>query len=85
MIAITRGQLSSREDIEWCFDAVTKNSADIVGLEEYGIYKRKIANFVLLQAKDKIEAIRLRAHRLLVVRNGNIISRSDPIKYTLCK
>ena len=41
--------------------------------------------FVLLQAKEKIEAIRLRAHRLLVVRNGNIISRSDPIKYTLCK
>ena len=37
MITITRGQLSSREDIEWCFDAVTKNSADIVGLEEYGM------------------------------------------------
>ena len=71
--------------MDWCFDAVTKNSADIMGLEEYGIQKGKLANFVLLQAKDKIEAIRLRAHRLLVVRNGNIISRSDPIKYTLCK
>jgi len=71
--------------MDWCFDAVTKNSADIMGLEEYGIQKGKLANFVLLQAKDKIEAIRLRAHRLLVVRNGNIISRSDPIKHTLCK
>jgi len=69
----------------WCFDAVTKNSADIMGLEEYGIQKGKLANFVLLQAKDKIEAIRLRAHRLLVVRNGNIISRSNPVKYTLYK
>jgi len=54
-------------------------------LEEYGIQKGKPANFVLLQAKDKIEAIRLRAHRLLVVRNGNIISRSNPVKYTLYK
>jgi cytosine deaminase len=71
--------------MDWCFDAVTKNSADIMGLEEYGIQKGKLANFVLLQAKDKIEAIRLRAHRLLVVRNGNIISRSNPVKYTLCK
>ena len=32
-----------------------------------------------------MEAIRLRAHRLLVVRDGLIISRSDPVKYTLQK
>ena len=84
-MALHVGQLSSREDMGWCFDAVTKNSAKIIGLEEYGIEKGKPANFVLLQAKDKIEAIRLRAHRLLVVRGGLIISRSDPVKYTLHK
>ena len=84
-MALHVGQLSSREDMGWCFDAVTKNSAKIIGLEEYGIKKGKPANFVLLQAKDKIEAIRLRAHRLLVVRGGLIISRSGPLKYTLHK
>jgi cytosine deaminase len=84
-MALHVGQLSSREDMEWCFDAVTKNSAKIIALEEYGIEKGKPANFVLLQAKDKIEAIRLRAHRLLVVRNGRIISRSNPIEHTLYK
>ena len=84
-MALHVGQLSSREDMEWCFDAVTKNSAKIIALDEYGIEKGKPANFVLLQAKDKIEAIRLRAHRLLVVRNGRIISRSNPIEHTLYK
>ena len=77
------GQLSSREDMSWCFDAVTRNSAEIMGLEDYGTDVGSKANFVLLQAVDKIEAIRLRAHRIAVVRNGSVISRSDPVQFTL--
>ncbi|MEX0281554.1 MAG: cytosine deaminase, partial [Arenibacterium sp.] len=72
------GQLSSREDMAWCFDAVTTNSARIMGLENYGVAKGCAANFVLLQAADKIEAIRLRANRLAVVRNGALIARREP-------
>ncbi len=72
------GQLSSRADMAWCFDAVTSNSADIMGLEGYGLQKGCKANFVLLQAADPIEAIRLRATRLAVIRNGRVISRTAP-------
>ncbi|MEM7189646.1 MAG: amidohydrolase family protein, partial [Pseudomonadota bacterium] len=77
------GQLSSMADMEWCFDAVTENSACIMGLDGYGITKGCNANFVLLQAKDKIEAIRLRAHRLAVVRRGRVISTSNEVTYQL--
>ena len=76
-------QLSSRADMAWCFDAVTANSAQIMGLEGYGVKTGCNANFVLLQAADKIEAIRLRAHRLAVVRQGKIIARSQPVKTEL--
>ncbi len=79
------GQLSSRADMDWCFDAVTRNSASIMGLEGYGLAKGCEANFVLLQAKDKIEAIRLRAHRLTVVRRGVVISRSPAITHSLSR
>jgi len=72
------GQLSSFDDMAWCFDAVTVNSARIMGLESYGLDKGCDANFVLLQARDKIEAVRLRAHRLAVVRKGRIVARSAP-------
>ena len=72
------GQLSSRLDMEWCFDAVTTNSAKIMGLEGYGIKKGCKANMVVLQANDKIDAIRLRANRLSVIRAGKIISSSEP-------
>ncbi len=72
------GQLSSRADMTWCFDTVTKNSAKIMGLQDYGIAKSCDANFVILQAKDPIEAIRLRATRLTVVRKGKVIAQTPP-------
>lgn len=70
------GQLSSQADMAWCFDAITCNSASIMGLEGYGLNKGCNANFVILQAKNPIEAIRLRATRLKVVRNGKVISET---------
>jgi len=70
------GQLSSRADMTWCFDAVTKNSAHIMGLQGYGVAKGYDANLVILQAKDPIEAIRLRATRLTVVRKGKVIAQT---------
>jgi cytosine deaminase len=77
------GQFSSRADMEWCFDAVTANSAQIMGLENYGVAKGCDANLVVLQAENKIDAIRLRAHRLAVVRKGKVIVRSHPVLSTL--
>ncbi|MDA8779130.1 amidohydrolase family protein [Amylibacter sp.] len=72
------GQLSSRLDMEWCFDAVTTNSAKIMGLEGYGLKKGCKANMVILQANDQIDAIRLRGNRLSVIRAGKVISSSEP-------
>ena len=72
------GQLSSREDMRWCFDAVTENSARIMGLEGYGLKVGCRADMVLLQARDAIEAIRLRPARLAVVRGGRVIARTAP-------
>ena len=60
----------------WCFDAVTVNSAEIMGLEGYGLAKGNKANLVILQACDPIEAIRLRATRLFVVRAGKVIAET---------
>ncbi len=73
------GHLSSRADMAWCFEAVTTNSATIMGLEGYGLEPGCKADMVLLQATDPIEAIRLRAHRLAVIRSGRVIARSAPV------
>ena len=75
------GQLSSRADMTWCFDAVTYNSAAIMGLQDYGIVEGHQANMVLLQATDPIEAIRLKATRLMVFRKAKLIAQT-PASHT---
>lgn len=69
-------QMTSQEGMRACFDAVTVNSARILGLEGYGLEVGCRADLVLLQARSTIEAIRLRAPRLLVVRGGQVLARS---------
>ena len=77
------GQLSSRADMRWCFDAVTENSAAIMGLQGYGLKVGCDANFIRLQADDPINAIRLRAHRLDTVRGGRIIASAPCVEHVL--
>ncbi|MCA1299560.1 amidohydrolase family protein [Stappia indica] len=76
-------QMMSRDDMRYAFDCVTRNPAKILGLEGYGLGKGCNADFVLLQAADTIEAIRLRATRLAVVRRGRVIATSAPAETRL--
>ncbi|MFO1270815.1 MAG: amidohydrolase family protein [Rubrivivax sp.] len=71
-------QMTSQAAMKQCFDAVTTAPARILGLEGYGLEPGCRADFVLLQARSPVEAIRLRAQRLMVVRGGRVISRSPP-------
>ena len=69
-------QMTSQDGMRACFDAVTVNAAKIMELDGYGIAPGKRADFVLLQARDPIEAIRLRATRLKVFRAGKIVAET---------
>ncbi len=71
-------QMTSQAQMRACFDAVTVNAARVLGLEGYGVAVGNFADFVLLQAADPVEAIRLRANRLMVVRRGRVIARTPP-------
>jgi cytosine deaminase len=71
-------QMTGVEAMRQCFAAVTSVPARILGLGRYGIAPGCHADFVLLQARDAIEAIRLRATRLAVVRRGHVVARTAP-------
>jgi len=71
-------QMTSREAIRYCFDCVTAHPARAMGLEGYGLDAGCKADFVLLQARDTIEAIRLKATRLAVVKGGKVIATTAP-------
>ena len=69
-------QMTSQAAMRQCFDAVTENPAQILGLAGYGLEPGCHADFVLLQAGDPVEAIRLRATRLKVFRRGRLIAET---------
>ena len=77
-MAIHAVPMTSRDAMRASFDMVTTEAARILGLEDYGLAPGDKADLVLLQAADPIEAIRLRATRLAVVRRGKVIARSPP-------
>ena len=69
-------QMTSQAAMRQCFEAVTTRPAAILGLDGYGLESGCNADFVLLQARDPIEAIRLRATRLAVYRRGKCVAQS---------
>jgi len=70
------GQMTSQAAMRQCFAAVTTNPARVLGLEGYGLEAGCNADLVLLQARDPIEAIRLRATRLKVFRRGRLLAEA---------
>ena len=69
-------QMTGQAGIRACFDAVTGNAARVMRLENYGLAAGCDASFVLLQARDPIEAIRLRAARLKVWKKGVLLAET---------
>jgi cytosine deaminase len=76
-------QMTSQRGIRACFDAVTVNAARVMHLPGYGIAPGCDASFVLLQARDVVEAIRLRATRLKVWRRGELLAETPEVIATV--
>jgi cytosine deaminase len=72
------GQMTGVAEIKACFAAVTENGAKTLNLAGYGLAPGCWADFVVLQAADAIEAIRLQAERLFVVRRGRVLAEAAP-------
>jgi cytosine deaminase len=71
-------QMTSQDGMRQCFNAVTRVPAKILGLDDYGVAVGCRADMVILQARDPVEALRLRANRLAVIRAGRVIASSTP-------
>jgi cytosine deaminase len=69
-------QMTAQDAMRACFAAVTTTPAKIMHLEGYGLAPGCRADFVLLQARDPVEAIRLRAARLKVFRGGKVVAQT---------
>ena len=76
-------QMTGQEAMQACFKAVTETPARILGLDGYGLEVGCHADLVILDASSPVEAIRLRAARLKVIRRGVVISESPAAQASL--
>ncbi|WP_375508458.1 amidohydrolase family protein [uncultured Caballeronia sp.] len=76
-------QMTGIDAMRAAFEAVTTTPAKILGIEGYGIAVGNNADCVVLDARDPVEAIRLRAARTAVLRRGKVISRSPSMRAKL--
>ncbi|HLI59279.1 MAG TPA: cytosine deaminase [Solirubrobacteraceae bacterium] len=76
--------MSGRDEIAEMLRLATERGARTLGVEdEYGLEEGKPADFVIFDAQDAIEVIRLRASRRYVVRRGRVIAETTPAQTTL--
>lgn len=73
--AIT-AHLSTADELIQAFDMPRRNAAKLMGLEEYEIEVGSPANFMLLDAPDAEEALRLAPPRRYVIRRGRIAAEN---------
>lgn len=72
------GQMTGVAEMQASFKSVTENGAKTMNLEGYGLEVGCNADLVVLQAKDTVEALRLRSNRLMVMRRGKVVATSAP-------
>lgn len=70
--------MTSREAMDWAFTSVTQSGAKAMGLPDPTLREGGPATMVVLQARDPIEAVRMRATRLAVIKNGKVLARTAP-------
>ncbi len=82
-MAVHVGLMTGVEEIRAMYEGVTTTAAEVMHMNHFGLRPGCDADLVILQARDPVEAIRLRATRLYVLRRGEIIAQSHPQQVTL--
>ncbi|MHB1505541.1 MAG: cytosine deaminase [Sulfobacillus sp.] len=83
-MAVHVAQMTGRQEVMACYDMVTVNAARTLGISDrYGLEVGKPADLVLIEAKDKWNAIRRLAPIRLVVKAGRIVAETTASQTTL--
>ena len=65
--------MTTRTDMEVLYDMITKNPAKAMRIKDYGLEVGKIANLIVLNAKNVLEALRFHEKPLYVISHGKIL------------
>ncbi|MDQ6873815.1 MAG: cytosine deaminase [Actinomycetota bacterium] len=77
------GQMSGAGELRRLIDMVTVNPAAALGVADYGIRDGGSADLVVFDAPTDVDALRLVAPRVLVLRAGRVVARTQPAETTV--
>jgi cytosine deaminase len=85
-LALFLCQMSGYDEIQDVLDLITTNAARALRIQDrYGIEEGKPASFLILDAPDAFEALRLVPARLHVFKDGREIATTTPARSTLTR
>lgn len=70
--------MNGRDDVETLWRMLTEANASIFGVDEYGLEEGTAGSLVVYDAPDAFNALRTRAARRLVLKDGREIARTEP-------
>jgi len=77
-MAVHVAQMTGLQEIDACFDMVTRNGARSLHISNYGIKVGNPANLVVLGVTDPFNAIRYQVTPRYVISQGKIIAETQP-------
>jgi cytosine deaminase len=77
------GQMSGHSELRTLMDMITWNAASALGLEGYGVLPGCRADLCAFAAPNEIDAIRLIAPRMMVMRGGKVVARTEAARTTV--
>ena len=85
-LALFLCQMSGYEEIQDVLDLITTNAARTLRIQDrYGIEEGKPASFLILDAPNAFEALRLLPARLYVFKDGREVARTTPAQSRLTR
>jgi len=76
-MAVHIGHMMGHQDLVTAFDLITHNSAKALGIsDQYGVEEGKLADLVVLDARNEIEALAKQATRTYVFKGGVLVARN---------
>ena len=78
-LALHIAQMSGHDEIATMYDLITTNAARTLNVtDRYGIEEGKPASFIIVDAADPHDALRLVPARLHVVKDGRVVASTSP-------
>jgi len=77
-ILVHYAHMNGRGDVEPIWDMLTAANASVFGVDDYGLSVGADGSLVVYDAPDPFNALRTRAPRTMVLKEGREISRTEP-------